>query len=93
MTEAATIERVRELMKIIGAAPSQACSAQAGPGTYEPALLDSERSLAAHMDALRVQLRYLLFDLEATRRENRYLRQMLQSRRPGGSSGEDDASS
>ena len=32
------------------------------------------------LEHLRLQVKYLLFDLEATRRENRYLRQMLESR-------------
>jgi hypothetical protein len=32
------------------------------------------------MDQLRVLAKYVAFDLEATRRENKYLRQMLESR-------------
>lgn len=32
------------------------------------------------MDELSLQVKYLIFDLEATRRENRYLKQLLQSR-------------
>ena len=35
------------------------------------------------LDYLRVAIKYLLFDLEATRRENSYLRKMLQQHRPG----------
>ena len=35
------------------------------------------------LDYLRVAIKYLLFDLEATRRENSYLRKMLQQNRPG----------
>ena len=35
------------------------------------------------LDYLRVAIKYLLFDLEATRRENSYLRKMLQQRRSG----------
>ena len=35
------------------------------------------------LDYLRVAIKYLLFDLEATRRENSYLRKMLQQQRPG----------
>lgn len=30
------------------------------------------------LDYLRLSIKYLVFDLEATRRENRYLRQMLE---------------
>ena len=36
--------------------------------------------LQESLDYLRVSIKYMLFDLEATRRENRYLRQMLDSR-------------
>ncbi len=39
-------------------------------------------SLEADLDQLRLQMKYMLFDLEATRRENRYLRQMLETRPP-----------
>ena len=35
------------------------------------------------LDYLRVAIKYLLFDLEATRRENAYLRKMLQQHRSG----------
>ena len=35
------------------------------------------------LDYLRVAIKYLLFDLEATRRENSYLRKMLQQHRSG----------
>lgn len=33
--------------------------------------------IKASIDMLRVQVKYLIFDLEATRRENDYLRKML----------------
>ena len=32
------------------------------------------------LEHLRVMVKYVVFDLEATRRENRYLRQMLETR-------------
>ncbi len=35
------------------------------------------------LDYLRVAIKYLLFDLEATRRENSYLRKMLQRHQEG----------
>jgi hypothetical protein len=51
-------------------------------------------SLEETMNHLRLQTKYLMFDLEATRRENRYLRQMLENRnhppRANGSSGDTD---
>lgn len=38
-------------------------------------------SLEEALDYLRLQVKYLMFDLEATRRENGYLRRMLETRR------------
>jgi len=43
--------------------------------------------LQESMDHLRLSIKYLVFDLEATRRENSYLRKMLEEQ----SAGEDDA--
>lgn len=43
--------------------------------------------LQESLDYLRVAIKYLVFDIEATRRENRYLREMLEQQR----SGEDEA--
>lgn len=40
------------------------------------------KSLDEMSDYLRLQIKYLVFDLEATRRENSYLRKMLDSRPP-----------
>jgi len=42
-------------------------------------------SLQESLDWLRLSVKYLVFDLEATRRENTYLRQMLESNAEGGS--------
>jgi hypothetical protein len=39
---------------------------------------DNVRSLQDSLDFLRLSIKYLLFDLEATRRENAYLRKMLE---------------
>ena len=47
------------------------------PSAY-PALHQSVRDLQESLDHLRLTVKYLLFDLEATRRENKYLRQMLE---------------
>lgn len=38
-------------------------------------------TLEETLDFLRLQVKYLVFDLEATRRENMYLRRMLEGRR------------
>jgi len=42
-------------------------------------LKKSINSLQESLDWLRLSVKYLVFDLEATRRENAYLRQMLES--------------
>jgi chromosome segregation ATPase len=46
--------------------------------------------LQESLDYLRLSIKYLVFDLEATRRENSYLRKMLEH--DNHSSGEDDSS-
>lgn len=44
-------------------------------------------NLQESIDFLRLSIKYLLFDLEATRRENRQMRKMLEE---GNSAGDDD---
>jgi hypothetical protein len=81
MNEAAIRERIRELNEMAMASPLVQADRSAGSqGAYETERPTSERCTADSLDLLRLQLKYLLFDLEATRRENRYLRQMLESR-------------
>jgi len=49
-------------------------------GHFEPSSqIDPERAL----QEIHLRIKYLIFDLEATRRENRYLTQMLDNRRRG----------
>ena len=43
-------------------------------------LKNSLRSLQDSMDYLRISVKYLIFDLEATRRENAYLKKLLEDR-------------
>ncbi len=81
MAEAATKKKIAELLDIITLFSGSRQSAPA-EGTYESYLNNVKLSLDETIDHLRVQLKYLLFDLEATRRENRYLRQMLENRPP-----------
>ncbi len=45
----------------------------------------SVTSLQESIDFLRLGIKYMLFDLEATRRENNYLRKMLEQDQNGGS--------
>ncbi|MGD9688802.1 MAG: hypothetical protein AB7K52_02415 [Phycisphaerales bacterium] len=46
--------------------------------------------LQESLDYLRLSIKYVLFDLEATRRENSYLRKLLDKQASGGASGEAD---
>ena len=50
------------------------------PGTMD----GSYRSIDDMMQSLRVRVKYLMFDSEATRRENEYLREMLKKDPPRG---------
>ena len=50
-------------------------------------LKKSINSLQDSLDWLRLSVKYLVFDLEATRRENQYLRQMLESNSEEGGNG------
>jgi len=43
-------------------------------------LTESMEPLQRSLDYLRVSIKYLLFDLEATRRENKQLRQLLEKK-------------
>lgn len=70
-----------KLLKDIGALPTPEQSevdhtADEGEGVHE-SLNQSVGDLKEAVDYLRLAVKYLLFDLEATRRENDYLRQML----------------
>lgn len=81
MNEAAIRERIRELNEMVTASPLvQPKQSSRSQGTYPTQ--DPPRHIRTDdcLDLLRLQVKYLLFDLEATRRENRYLRQMLESR-------------
>ena len=46
--------------------------------------------LQESLDHLRLSIKYLVFDLEATRRENQYLRRMLEHEQARGGEFEDD---
>jgi hypothetical protein len=78
MNEAAIKQRILELSESLAKAPT----ANGDAGIYVAHAPSDQPSVDETLDNLRLQLRYLMFDLEATRRENRYLRQMLESRPP-----------
>jgi hypothetical protein len=90
MDEAAIKKKLRELGEVMSALPSQGPDKDAVEGVYIP--MDAQ-STEDSLDQLRLQVKYLVFDLEATRRENKYLRQMIENRRRRRADGSDEGSS
>ena len=81
MNEAAVRKRLSELTFVMTERPGPDRRASAkGEGLYLPCGAACHASIEEAFEHLRVLTKYLVFDLEATRRENRYLRQMLESR-------------
>ncbi|MCL2701074.1 MAG: hypothetical protein FWE88_05205 [Phycisphaerae bacterium] len=87
MDEMMLKKRMHELVAIVSATPQ---AQKVAGGAYHPELPPQESSEAAFA-FLQLQLKYLVFDVEATRRENRYLRQLLENRpQPPRSTEKDD---
>jgi hypothetical protein len=79
MNEAAIKKRLEELESALTTIPGEAGKVKQDDicihlGTGEQA------SVEEVLDHLRLEVKYLLFDLEATKRENGYLRRMLETR-------------
>lgn len=83
MTETIIRERLAELNDLLATSPFLADSkGQNDSGTYLSSAQTTNQNLGEIIDTARLRIRYLVFDLEATKRENQYLRQMLEIRRP-----------
>ena len=67
--------RIKELPETTEPAASDAADAISERRTR---IQNSVGELQESLDYLRLSVKYLVFDLEATRRENRYLRRMLE---------------
>lgn len=80
MNEAVLREKLLELADVVAAAPLAGNANASNEGVYLPHRLGPKPSMDDAIDHLKLQVKYMLFDLEATRRENRYLRQMLEGR-------------
>ena len=77
MKEAAIKQCLKELTRALSSFEVGKTSKGSSLGIYEPEGGTDEAAIAEYLAQLRLKLKYLLFDLEATRRENRYLRRML----------------
>jgi len=81
MNEASFEKKLKELVNEIGSVPlperKKLISWTKKAGIYQKHLKDSTNALQESLDYLRVSIKYLLFDLEATRRENSYLKKLL----------------
>lgn len=81
MDEQTFQEKFTELLRRIGELPTEqkACMEQLADATQRrrDRLSHSVNELQESLDFLRLSVKYLVFDLEATRRENDYLRQLL----------------
>ena len=82
MDEAAFENRLDELVKEISSVPepqrTKLVTLVEQTGNSHKRLRKSVGSLQESLDYLRVSVKYLLFDLESTRRENAYLRKLLE---------------
>lgn len=84
MKEANIEQKLKELVEQFSSAPNSsytklATLAKEAQETHKK-LEKSVDSLQEAVDYLRVCIKYQLFDLEATRRENKYLRKLLEER-------------
>ena len=82
MNEASFESKLNELVKELGVVPSpnrdKLITLIRETGDCHKKLRKSVNTMQESLDYLRVSIKYLLFDLEATRRENSYLRKMLE---------------
>lgn len=87
MDEATFQNKLAELMDEISSLPKterdKLTALAAQTKQRHQKLRKTVNDLQESLDYLRVAIKYLVFDLEATRRENRYLRQMLEQQRSG----------
>jgi hypothetical protein len=82
MTDAIIRERLAELNDLLATSPFLADNSEQDSGTYQSSTPTTSQNMSQAIDTARLRINYLIFDLEATKRENQYLRQMLEIRRP-----------
>jgi hypothetical protein len=81
MDEAGFQKALGDIMKLLGAlTPEQLKRLENVMGQSAHQVQQTRKAVAdmqESLDTIRLSVKYLLFDLEATRRENQYLRRML----------------
>ena len=85
MDDAVFEERINELVKEIGSIPApnreRLIQLAKRTGQCHKKLTKSVERLQESLDCLRVSVKYLVFDLEATRRENASLKKALEDKK------------
>jgi len=82
MSEVTIKERLAELDDLLSASPFLKSKANQDNNPLHQPARTSQQTLEQAIDGIKLKVHYLVFDLEATKRENQYLRQMLEIRRP-----------
>jgi hypothetical protein len=81
MNESAFEKKLKELVEEIGTVPlpqqKKLLPWVKKANIYNKQIKKSTNALQESLDYLRVSIKYMLFDLEATRRENSYLKKLL----------------
>ena len=80
MKEAVVKEKLIQLCDVMMMIPEKDGSKTPIEGIYSSTRPAKGQTLDEVVDQLQLQLKYLVFDLEATRRENNYLRRMIENR-------------
>lgn len=87
MNEAVIRKKLAELAGTIARTPKSTSVVKSDEGIFIAHPHQGEGTIDESIEALGLQMKYMVFDLEATRRENKYLRQMLETRPRGGDKG------
>jgi hypothetical protein len=81
MDDAVLREKVSQLLSEVrqfpGAKPAEGADLAVGAESGTPGMKQEMLVLEENLDHVRLAIKYLMFDLEATKRENRLLREML----------------
>jgi hypothetical protein len=80
MNELQITRRLHELAEALNSLLRSSSRGTKNDGVYVSSPRSREDDPEELLQEISLQVKYLMFDLEATRRENRYLRQILENR-------------